>query len=134
VDGEGVDDGADLVADIAAVVECLEVGGLAEAVLIGGLVGGRSNWWNADALRNVENGAPASASSDLRVVDDGPVRQGKHRHNYREVEEESKLHGADFGRRRLLLFRSKERGGMEGKENFEVSVFFQTLFTCEIKV
>jgi hypothetical protein len=124
VDGEGVDDGAGLVADVAAVVECLEVGGLAEAVQVGGLVGDRSNWWNADALRNGEIAAPASASSDLRVVDDEPVLQGKRRHDYREEEEESELHGADFGRRRALLFGSKERGGMEGKENFEVSVFF----------
>jgi hypothetical protein len=134
VDGEGVDDGAGLVADVTAVVKCLEVGGPAEAVQVGGLVGGQSNWWNADALRNGENAAPPSASSDLRVVDDGPVLQGKHRHDYREEEEESELHGSDFGRRCALLFGSKERGGMEGKENFEVSVFFQTSFTCEIKV
>jgi hypothetical protein len=73
MDGEGVDGGAGFVADVAAVVAGLEVEVLAETVQVDGSVGGRSNWRNAAALCNGEDATPASASSNLRVVDDKPV-------------------------------------------------------------
>jgi hypothetical protein len=100
MDDEGICLGAGLVAKVAAIMERLEVAGLAETVQIHGLVGERSNRRNANIHRNGKEATAARASSDLRVVEDGPIFQGERRHRHREEEEEDReLHGAAFAQK-----------------------------------
>jgi hypothetical protein len=88
MDGEGICLGAGLVVKVAAIMERLEVAGLAETVQIYGPVGEQSNRRNANIHRNGKEATAARASSDLRVVEDGSIFQGERRHRHRKEEEE----------------------------------------------
>jgi hypothetical protein len=84
VNGEGICLGAGLMAKGAAIVERLEVVGLAKTVQVHGLVGEWSKRRDANVLRNGENTAAVCISSSFRVIEDRPVLQGQRHHRHRE--------------------------------------------------